>query len=539
METRQVWFITRPERDPKFHREALVALSNATNSFTAQWTGNRDLHRHYEKKLVEIGLKRDNISLDGSGGRTWAAMMKTFSYCYIDDDGYLRPTKVGEQIINGNKVYENVRKQILCLQIPNAYFLEAGFRPKFHSEFAVRPIQFLIRLCSRPDLDYYITKEEITFCAMTARTDRDIDAAAERIVQFRRISQAERNEFKSLTADQYEHRGRTDSAARSFETAHSDVAHTFMLLSDFTGMVEYVRGRALRADPKKAESVLDELDQLNVRYPFNKRYQISLIRMAENSGLDVDSYKARPLKSTAPATNQIKMDAKKRRLLKDYPYPEDKTVEELTKIFMQELPQREAQEAAFAIKQGASLPFLDSDFVEGYLNETNNTTFEDKTIELLKLIGFDVERHPRADGVNEEIEILVKYGDNLCGIIDCKNYREKFQLSSTLSALMHSVYIPAYDGFDDRKIGFFGYITASSFSGEGSLEKISSRSEPILGRRVRGFMMDARTLLGYIDFCLENDIPKERRVLGFITAINNIGYNSTEKFIRASDVLQV
>jgi len=30
---RKVWFITRPERDPAFHEEALKALASATDNF--------------------------------------------------------------------------------------------------------------------------------------------------------------------------------------------------------------------------------------------------------------------------------------------------------------------------------------------------------------------------------------------------------------------------------------------------------------------------------------------------------------------------
>ena len=111
--TRQIWFITRPERDPAFHIEALEALRSATNNFTLKWKGNRDLHKEYEQELINIGLKRNSISNDGSGGRTWAAMLRTFSYCYLNKEGYLILTKVGEEILKGNNVINNITKQIV------------------------------------------------------------------------------------------------------------------------------------------------------------------------------------------------------------------------------------------------------------------------------------------------------------------------------------------------------------------------------------------------------------------------------------------
>lgn len=57
MSERKVWFITRPERDPKFHALALSALKEATSTFQNRWKGNRDLHKRYEEVLGNKGLK--------------------------------------------------------------------------------------------------------------------------------------------------------------------------------------------------------------------------------------------------------------------------------------------------------------------------------------------------------------------------------------------------------------------------------------------------------------------------------------------------
>lgn len=112
---RKVWFITRSERDPAFHKEALEALSDTTENFSLKWKGNRAIHKRYE------------------------------------------------EILHGHNVRENITKQILTLQIPNAYFLESGFKPKYESDFSIRPARFLIKLCCSELLNYYITKEELTF----------------------------------------------------------------------------------------------------------------------------------------------------------------------------------------------------------------------------------------------------------------------------------------------------------------------------------------------------------------------------------------
>jgi hypothetical protein len=174
MSERKIWFITRPERDPKFHRDALLALKDATSDFSIKWTRNRAAHLNYERELNRRGIKRENLSNDGSGGRTWAAMLKTFAYVFTDENGFLIPTKVGQKIIEGVKVRDNVTKQILTLQIPNSYYLETGFRPQFEEGFRIRPARFIIKLVNQPQLDFYLTKEEITYFALTAKNDNEV-----------------------------------------------------------------------------------------------------------------------------------------------------------------------------------------------------------------------------------------------------------------------------------------------------------------------------------------------------------------------------
>lgn len=533
MAERQVWFITRPERDPKFHRDALIALWEATNGLQIPWASNREVHREYERALNRAGIKRDNVSNDGSGGRTWVAMLKTFSYVYVDEDGYLRLTKVGRKVLEGTKVAENVKKQILTLQIPNAYFLEPGFRPKFEEGFRIRPARFLIKLTNQASLDFYVTKEEITFFALTAKKDEELSDVTRNILQFRKASQEEKEYMKQEIALKYDHRERSDKGARDYEMAHGDVAHTFMLICDYTELVEYIRGEALRIDPAKSRETAKEIDFYDRRYPFNTRYMISLQRMAENNGLDVDSYKASAFGNIAPATNRTKTDNKVKTILSSIPSISSLSVQEIKQILMNELPERDAEKYANALYE-ADIQALNEDFVEAYLNERDNRAFEDKTGEILKAIGFEVVMRPRPSAdVETEIEILVKYGDDACGIIDAKNYRKKFVLSATLASHMASEYIPNYDDYDGRKVMFFGYITASDWGGEKNLEKISEMAKRIIGEReIKGIMLNARSLIGFLDYCIENNLPKEKRISLFLKAVQNKAYSSVGELLK-------
>jgi hypothetical protein len=508
-------------------------LSASTKGFNVKWSGNRQAHLDYERALNARGVKRDNISNDGSGGRTWAAMLKTFAYIYTNDEGYLVPTKVGKNIIDGVKVLENVSKQILSLQIPNAYFLETGFRPKFESTFQIRPARFLIKLTNQAVLDYYVTKEEITYFALVAQNDTELISITQRILQYRNASPIEQLQTKENIAKNYDHRERSDMGARDFAVAHGDVAHTFMLICDYTGLVEYVRGEALRVDPADSQRVSKEIDKYDARYPFNTRYLISLQRMAENNGLDIDSYKANNYGALKPATNAMKTARKVRALLSEFPDLDNLTHEELKNVLMKELPSKEAEKHADHLKQ-QNFASLNNDFVEGYLNEPDNLVFEDKTGEVFKAIGFEVEMRPKPlANVGTEIEILLKFQGENMGIVDAKNYREKFTLSASLASHMASEYIPNYNAFDGRQVSFFGYVTASNWSGEKNLEKISNLvKRVIIGRDIPGFMISANVLLGFLDYCIDNDIPKELRVELFLKAIKNKGYSTIGEFLR-------
>jgi len=533
MDKRKVWFITRPERDPKFHVDALGALQTATENFTIVWSRNREAHKKYEEVLASEELKRDNISHDGSGGRTWAAMLKTFGYVYITTSGKLALTKVGSALLEGKKVWENTSKQILTLQIPNSYFLESGFRPKYEQGFQIRPARFLIRLANQSELDYYITKEEITYFALTAKKDDELRTVTQNILKFRSAKENEQNEMKEIFASTFDHRERSDKGARDYSSAHGDVAHTFMLLCDYTGLADYVRGDALRVPSEKHQSTLEALKSLDARYPFNKRYLISLQRFSENAGLDVDSYKASSYGSIAPATNKGKSIKKIHGLLSSYPLLQALSINEITGILERELSPNEAKQYAVLLTDYQYMS-LNEDFVESYLYEENDLAFEDKTAEILKAIGFEVDLRPKPvnKDVRTEIEILLHVDQNNICIIDAKNYKKKFTLSANLASHMGSEYIPNYNGYDGKVVSYFGYVTASEWGGERNLEKITDKANvAIPGLNPQGAMISAKALLEFLDYCLDNDIDHAERKQIFISNFINKGYNNVSEMI--------
>lgn len=531
---RKVWFITRPERDPKFHTDALEALQIATNNFSEVWSRNRDAHKNYERVLAQQELKRNNISEDGSGGRTWAAMLRTFSYVYTDEDGKQRITKVGRALLDNDNRRENISKQILTLQIPNAYFLESGFRPKFEETFQIRPARFLIRLVNQKELDYYLTKEEITFFALTAQNDNELYDVTRKIVDFRKASSDEKEVMRYDIAAEYDHRERSDKGARDFAQAHGDVAHTFMMLCEYTELVNYIRGDALRIDSENSAEVSKSLNEYEARYPFSKRYLISSVRFAEHAGLDINSYKSSPFGTIAPATNSAKNLRKVHELLADYPLIQTMSEAEIIGILRKEFSQAEAKKFATQLLD-FKYTSLNEDFVESYLNEENDLAFEEKTTAVLRAIGFEAEFKPKPvnEDVRTEIEILIHVDDETICILDAKNYREKFPLSAHLASHMGSEYIPNYQGYKGKKVSHFGYITASEWGGVHNLKKITEKANVALpNETIQGALITAKALLGFLDYCLENDIEIEERKALFMSCFTNKGYNTVSEMIQ-------
>lgn len=528
---RRVWFITRPERDPHFHEDALKALRDSTDNFSVKWDANRVAHKAYEAQLNKQLIKRASISKDGSGGRTWMAMLKTFAYCYTDDTGEIIPTKSALEILKGNLVFENVCKQILTLQIPNAYFLESGFRPKFEETFEIFPVRFLIKLCCSESLDYHITKEEITYIAMTCQNNGELSNTIARIKAYRLMSSESKAEFHASVANEYDHRTRSDKGARDYYLAHSDVAHTFMLIAEFTQLVVYERGKNSRlALPQDKRMTTPEfIQQYDSRYPFNKKYLYSLERMAEVNGLDVNSYKASRYGSIKPATNLSKKINKALNILNDLHSILNPTVDEFLEILKNNsFNETEAIQISEIVAEQAGLYHsrtLNENAVTSLINETDNLVFEKRVGELLKEFGFEVIMHPRTDTEQTEIDILIKYGDK-CGIIDAKNYKERFTLSSSLSSHMASEYIPNYISYDNLDLEFYGYIVCSKIAGDKNLEKITERALMSTGKTVKGFMINVQTLLALLDYCIENNIELNERQNLIITLSSNESYSS-------------
>ncbi|WP_371932722.1 restriction endonuclease [Bacillus carboniphilus] len=388
-------------------------------------------------------------------------------------------------------------------------------------------------MVNQRELDYFLTKEEITFFALTAKRDDEIRAITKKIIHFRNSNVEEKNQIKNQIANTYDHRQRLDSGARDFVSAHGDVAHTLMILCDYTGLVSYIRGDALRVPIEKQQATSNQLIELDHRYPFNKRYLISLQRFSENAGLDIDSYKASAYGEISPATNKSKSIKKMHRLLSPYPLIQSLSQNEIISILEGEFSTSEAKKYASNLKS-YKYTSMNEDFVESYLFEENDLVFEEKTAEILKAIGFKVDLRPKPidQTIKTEIELLLHVDDHTICIIDAKNYKKKFTLSAQLASHMGSEYIPNYNGYEGKKVRYFGYVTANDWGGEKNLLKISEKAQKADSVLVsKGAIFSAKALLGFLDYCIDSNFNEDQRKKLFINCFTNKGYKNVSDMI--------
>lgn len=526
---RTTWFVTRPQRDPQYFPVALEALQEATNNFKEKWNSNREVQKKYEEILVEKGLKRENISKDGSGGRTWTAMLRTYSIIYMSSDGYIIPTKVGLELLGGNKIFENLTKQLLTLQIPNAYFISAGFRPKFDENFRIRPIRFLIKLVCQNSLENYITKEEIIFFAMTAKKDSDLQEVTQNILDFRSSDASKKQEIKDNIGSLLDYRNRLDKNARTFEEANSDVASTFMKQAGYTELVEYKNSKLYISEG--LSSIKNKLEEFDIRYPFNTRYEISEDRFGENAGLDVDSFKSRWTSNIPVASSTKKEELQIKSILSKFPNLISKSPEEILKVLSTVFPPKKTKEIYLKIMDRENKSYtINENFISSYLNQTNDLDFEKQTIQLFESFGFEAVYHPKSvlPDTKTNIDILIHLDDQNIAIIDAKNYKKKFILSANLANHMAVEYIPGYEGYENKKVKYFGYITASQIGGVSNLSKISKKAKLFdQNLNVSGTIISAVALIGLLDYCIDNDLPINKRKQLVLQLFNdNVAYET-------------
>ena len=530
---RKTMFITRPTRDAlTSHRKLIEAMQELEGIV---WTGNRRAHQELERLLVEKQIKAPGVSNDGSGGRTWAALARTFGYWYPNANDKVVMTPVAKAITAGVSEHLHVQKQILNYQIPNGYVLTQGFRPKYDSGYSIFPFRFMLKLLTLPKLEHYLHRDEISLFFLTAKKDTEIDKTAANILHYRKLQKedglalSERLEFLNNTAKKYDHRRRKDSEGTDFLSYLRDSALTHMIIMESVNYYWFERSDGLIE--LKREFVNDAsilVKQFETRYPFSTRYKISEESFARHYGLDLSRSKNTFRHGQGVATRKQKQDnllkeTAEEVLRKSPLIDNDSLVSEVQSRFPLDEDTIIQSLRHMGLFQSQPMEQLESTFIDSFLESAVNSEhwleFENQSLRLLNTLvseAFRPEKHSVYDNASIEIGVRLSASDrDFGGIVDCKS-GQQFQLGTRERDLMATSYIPMYNELrcpsgQTIPLRFFGYIVGKSFRGKRNFNMIMGKSKAFLGtlEAIDGFVINAQSLLTVADLFLEGLITSE------------------------------
>lgn len=531
---RKTMFITRPTRDAlTSHRKLIEAMQKLEG---IKWTGNRQAHQILEHILVEKKIKAPGGSNDGSGGRTWAALARTFGYWYLDAKGEIIITPVAKAIVAGNQEHLHVRKQILNYQIPNGYVLTSGFRPKYPEGYHIFPFRFMLRLLTRPDLNYCLHRDEISVFFLPAKTDSELEQVASKILVYRELKEQDglelnqRVELLNELAEDKDHRHRSDSSGVNFLAYLTDSALTHMIIMESVNYYWFKRSDGLISlKPDLVPQAVELLDDFDAKYPFSSRFKISEESFARHYGLDLSRAKNTFRHGQGVATRRKKQDSMLREtaedILRTKPLVDNETlVREVKTRFPLDENEIIQSLRQMGLLHNEEAEQLSSQFIDSYLEAATNSDlwsdFEKQSIRLLNTFLDEAFRPPKPsmdkDKANIEISVrLHAHGTDFGGILDCKSGK-KFQLGTRERDLMATSYIPMYKELQCPSgpiipLRFFGYIIGKDFGGKPNFNMIREKASMYLnaGESIDGFVINARSLLYLADLVLDKLIQPE------------------------------
>ena len=169
------WIISRPKRKLVVIPEMLKVF--ATVAVGQRWHGNRDLQVAFERELVRFEWKAQNISRDGSGSRTYAALLGLLGLWY-EEDGVVKLTQAGKEIVSGEPAVPQLTKQLINLQYPSPYSKSV----RIHEDFKIQPHRFIIELLGQEGVGS-LSQDELAYCVVPfAKTENDLEGCADRLL---------------------------------------------------------------------------------------------------------------------------------------------------------------------------------------------------------------------------------------------------------------------------------------------------------------------------------------------------------------------
>lgn len=401
------WVVTRPKRKLVIVPELLKVF--ATVCLGRNWYGNITLQREFEQKLVDFEWKALNLSKDGSGSRTYAALLSMFGLWYEDEMG-VQLTQAGKEIVSGEPAVPILTKQIINYQYPSPYSVGIKLDPALR----IQPHRFVIDLLFDSRVAK-LSKEELAYCVLPfAKNHADLANCIDRIIQYRENPE-------NLINDALDSSGAT---ADNLE----NISNTIINQLEYTGFFEYrdVNNAPLifsLGGESRARQFISDWGRSLAPYSgdageFQRRY---------GSGINVtkDYSKTNPISPiTSPEDRLV--------LIAFYEISRVQPVFGITSDLVKRISEKTSinpKKVEHVLSTVANQPLLDS-FEEKYLQLSRGgtesaTQFEKVTTNIFGEYGFGFSAEwVGSKGAYPDIFVYIDRHTKKHGIIDTKAYRE-------------------------------------------------------------------------------------------------------------------
>lgn len=466
---RNTWWITRPKRSLAPVQGALIALAGAAEGIP--WTNKNkgEIEQKYERRLELQSLKREGERRDqgGSGARTYRAWLKSLGLIFMDDEKRLQLTSAGEAIVHGERIFEQLTRQVYYYQYPSAFSYSGA--SAVDPRFRLRPFVLILQLLLDERLNGFLRQNDdvakIALCYGTSNTSKTVDDLVDRIIEHREHGDS------SLEASYLKNFASTRSEENSLETLFKnlkDIANTMSNWLRYTQLVEVHRNDTGDVLWEIAVGARAEAERF-----VNKLADAPLIKDPDNEVVFQRRYGLKPgqRKDTRNLMNSKtvtpKMIQEQEITTAFISLSSERIISEITDDVVAEISDatgidRSTVSSVLQMKfpRGASEAFLSNYLELSARSREKATEFELATAEIFrKIFGFKAE-HTGNHGLRPDV-VLSSTEAHYGAIIDNKAYKKGYSLGVSQQGRMRD-YIEDFPQYrlseDEERPAFFVYV---------------------------------------------------------------------------------